>query len=165
MKKLKQGNSTISLHGGHQPDPVTGSRAVPIYQTTSYVFKSPEHAANLFALKEFGNIYTRLMNPTTDVLEKRIALLGVKALGHGDPEGLDRVVDRGPEAAEERRSVNRWLKRFAADFDGAAQPQEQRRSGYVMRPEDRTNVCPHPKAQESNKGYAVFCGACGVKIR
>jgi O-acetylhomoserine (thiol)-lyase len=66
---------TLALHGGQEPDPTTGSRAVPIYQTTSYQFKSTQHAADLFALKEFGNIYTRLMNPTTDVLERRIALL------------------------------------------------------------------------------------------
>ncbi len=74
---------TLALHAGQQPDPTTGSRAVPIYQTTSYVFKSSEHAANLFALKEFGNIYTRLMNPTTDVFEKRVAALegGSGALG------------------------------------------------------------------------------------
>ena len=73
---------TLQLHAGQQPDPVTGSRAVPIYQTTSYVFKNAEHGANLFALKEFGNIYTRLMNPTTDVFEQRIAALegGVAAL-------------------------------------------------------------------------------------
>src|SRR5574343_806239 len=73
---------TLALHGGQEPDPATGSRAVPIYQTTSYQFKNSEHAANLFALKEFGNIYTRLMNPTTDVFEKRVALLegGVGAL-------------------------------------------------------------------------------------
>ena len=79
-KKLK--TETLLLHGGQEPDPATGARAVPIYQTTSYQFKSTEHAANLFALKEFGNIYTRLMNPTTDVLEKRVALLdgGVGAL-------------------------------------------------------------------------------------
>ncbi|AMV17343.1 O-acetylhomoserine aminocarboxypropyltransferase/cysteine synthase family protein [Planctomyces sp. SH-PL14] len=70
---LKPG--TLCLHGGQVPDPATNSRAVPIYQTTSYVFNSADHAANLFALKEFGNIYTRLMNPTTDVLEKRVALL------------------------------------------------------------------------------------------
>lgn len=69
------GIHTISLHAGQQPDPTTGARAVPIYQTTSYVFRSTEHAANLFALKEFGNIYTRIMNPTTDVLEQRIAAL------------------------------------------------------------------------------------------
>jgi len=66
---------TLSLHAGQVPDPTTGSRAVPIYQTTSYVFKSTEHAANLFALKEFGNIYTRMMNPTTDVFEQRMAAL------------------------------------------------------------------------------------------
>ncbi|WP_303310135.1 O-acetylhomoserine aminocarboxypropyltransferase/cysteine synthase family protein [Hymenobacter sp. BT730] len=73
---------TLQLHAGQQPDPVTGSRAVPIHQTTSYVFKNAEHGANLFALKEFGNIYTRLMNPTTDVFEQRIAALegGVAAL-------------------------------------------------------------------------------------
>lgn len=66
---------TLCLHGGQQPDPTTHSRAVPVYRTTSYVFDSTEHAANLFALKELGNIYTRIMNPTTDVLEKRVALL------------------------------------------------------------------------------------------
>ncbi len=66
---------TLCLHGGHTPDAVTHSRAVPVYRTASYVFKNTEHAANLFALKELGNIYTRLMNPTTDVLEKRVALL------------------------------------------------------------------------------------------
>jgi len=73
---------TLAVHGGQEPDPATGSRAVPIYQTTSYQFKSTEQAANLFALKEFGNIYTRIMNPTTDVLEKRMAALdgGVGAL-------------------------------------------------------------------------------------
>ncbi|MCB0713050.1 MAG: O-acetylhomoserine aminocarboxypropyltransferase/cysteine synthase [Ignavibacteriae bacterium] len=73
---------TLQLHAGQEPDPTTGSRAVPIYQTTSYTFNSAEHGANLFALREFGNIYTRIMNPTTDVLEKRIAALegGVAAL-------------------------------------------------------------------------------------
>lgn len=72
-KKFKQ--ETICLHGGQAPDPTTLSRAVPIYQTTSYIFKSAEHAANLFGLKELGNIYTRIMNPTVEVLEKRIAEL------------------------------------------------------------------------------------------
>jgi O-acetylhomoserine/O-acetylserine sulfhydrylase len=73
---------TLQLHAGQEIDPTTGSRAVPIYQTTSYGFKNSEHGANLFALKEFGNIYTRLMNPTTDVFEKRIAALegGVAAV-------------------------------------------------------------------------------------
>ena len=67
--------ATIALHAGQKPDPTTGALAVPIYQTTSYVFKSTEHAANLFALKEFGNIYTRLMNPTNDVFEQRVAAI------------------------------------------------------------------------------------------
>ena len=73
---------TICLHGGHSPDAQTLSRAVPVYRTASYVFKNSEHAANLFALKELGNIYTRLMNPTTDVLEQRVAALegGMAAL-------------------------------------------------------------------------------------
>ena len=73
---------TLQLHAGQQPDPTTGSRAVPIYQTTSFNFKDSEHAANLFGLREFGNIYTRIMNPTTDVFEQRVAALegGVAAL-------------------------------------------------------------------------------------
>ena len=73
---------TLQLHAGQQIDPTTRSRAVPIYQTTSYGFKNSEHAANLFGLKEFGNIYTRIMNPTTDVFEQRVAALegGVAAL-------------------------------------------------------------------------------------
>ncbi len=73
---------TLQLHAGQAPDPATNSRAVPIYQTTSYVFNSAEHGANLFGLKEFGNIYTRIMNPTTDVFEKRLAALegGVAAV-------------------------------------------------------------------------------------
>lgn len=76
---------TLQLHAGQEVDPTTRSRAVPIYQTTSYTFKNSEHGANLFALKEFGNIYTRIMNPTTDVLEKRVAALegGVAALAVG----------------------------------------------------------------------------------
>lgn len=69
------GLDTLALHAGQEPDPTTNSRAVPIYQTSSYVFNSAEHAANLFGLKEFGNIYTRIMNPTSDVLEKRLAAL------------------------------------------------------------------------------------------
>ncbi|NCC52297.1 MAG: O-acetylhomoserine aminocarboxypropyltransferase/cysteine synthase [Spartobacteria bacterium] len=82
MTTPHQHPATLALHAGQEADPVTGARAVPIYQTSSYVFNNAEHAANLFALKEFGNIYTRLMNPTSDVVEKRIAALegGVGAL-------------------------------------------------------------------------------------
>src|SRR5271170_2258995 len=67
--------ATQAVHAGQVPDPTTGARAVPIYQTTSYVFQDADHASRLFALQEFGNIYTRIMNPTTDVFEKRVAAL------------------------------------------------------------------------------------------
>lgn len=82
MTTQKLNFETLQLHAGQQPDATTNSRAVPIYQTTSYVFNDADHAANLFALKEFGNIYTRIMNPTSDVFEQRIAALegGVAAL-------------------------------------------------------------------------------------
>ncbi|MFZ9024165.1 MAG: PLP-dependent transferase, partial [Anaerohalosphaeraceae bacterium] len=75
MEEKQYKLETLALHAGQEVDSTTLSRAVPIYQTTSYVFNDADHAANLFALKEFGNIYTRLMNPTTDVLEKRIAAM------------------------------------------------------------------------------------------
>ena len=77
-----QGLGTLALHAGQQPDPTTNARAVPIYATSSYVFDDAQHAANLFGLAEFGNIYTRIMNPTTDVVEQRLCALdgGVGAL-------------------------------------------------------------------------------------
>ena len=84
MTTTSKNPQTLALHGGsYRADPATGSVAVPIYQTTSYQFRGTEHAANLFGLKEFGNIYTRIMNPTCDVLEQRVAALegGVAALG------------------------------------------------------------------------------------
>lgn len=83
MSEKKPGLGTLALHAGQEPDPATNARAVPIYQTTSYVFNDSAHAARLFALEEFGNIYTRIMNPTVDVFEKRMAALegGVGALG------------------------------------------------------------------------------------
>ncbi len=84
VTKKKPGLDTIAIHTGQEtPDPATGARAVPIYQTTSYVFKNTEHAANLFALKEFGNIYSRIMNPTNDIFERRMAAIegGTGALG------------------------------------------------------------------------------------
>ncbi len=93
---------TLQLHAGQEIDPTTGARAVPIYQTTSYGFKNSEHGANLFALKEFGNIYTRLTNPTTDVFEKRIAALegGVAALAVGSGQAaqfiaLNNILESG----------------------------------------------------------------------
>lgn len=89
----KLGFDTIALHGGQAPDPTTGSRAAPIYQTTSYVFKDTDHAARLFALSEPGNIYTRLMNPTTGVLEERVAMLegGIGALAVSSGQSAETV--------------------------------------------------------------------------
>ena len=81
MSELKQHLATLAVHAGQVPDPTTGSRAVPIYQTTSYVFHDADHAGRLFGLQEFVNIYTRIMNPTTDVLEKRVAALEGGAAG------------------------------------------------------------------------------------
>src|SRR6201986_278780 len=78
---------TLQLHAGQEVDPTTGARAVPLYQTTSYVFKNAEHGANLFALKEFGFIYTRVMNPTTDVFEQRIAALEGGVAAHATASG------------------------------------------------------------------------------
>jgi O-acetylhomoserine (thiol)-lyase len=88
-----QGFETRAVHGGQTPDPVTGARAVPIYQTTSYVFKNTEHAASLFALEEPGNIYTRIMNPTNEVFEKRMALLegGVGALATASGQAAETI--------------------------------------------------------------------------
>ena len=94
---------TLQLHAGQNPDPSTGSRAVPIYQTTSYVFKNAEHGANLFALKEFGNIYTRIMNPTTDVFEQRIAAL---------EGGVAAVATASGQAAQFLVSNNIYLEKY-----------------------------------------------------
>ncbi|HEY3281939.1 MAG TPA: homocysteine synthase [Armatimonadota bacterium] len=84
---------TLALHAGQQPDPTTNARAVPLYQTSSYVFKDSDHAARLFGLQEFGNIYTRIMNPTTDVFEQRVAALegGVGALGVASGQAAETI--------------------------------------------------------------------------
>ena len=81
---------TQCIHAGTQPDPVTNSRAIPIHRTTAYVFNSTEHAANLFALREMGNIYSRIMNPTQDALEQRVAAIegGAAALAHASGTGM-----------------------------------------------------------------------------
>src|SRR3712207_5378366 len=87
------GVDTRAAHAGHRPDPVTGARAMPIYQTTSYVFEDSDHAAELFALQRFGNIYTRIMNPTNAVFEERVAALegGVGALAVGSGQAAQLV--------------------------------------------------------------------------
>ena len=107
---------TLALHAGQVPDSATNARAVPIYQTTSYVFNSTEHAANLFGLKEFGNIYTRIMNPTTDVLEKRLAALdgGSGALAVASGQSAITLADpqhhpRGPEHRLDQLSLWRHI--------------------------------------------------------
>jgi O-acetylhomoserine (thiol)-lyase len=94
MSEAKQHLATLAVHAGQTIDPTTGSRAVPIYQTTSYAFQDADHAGRLFALKEFGNIYTRIMNPTTDVLEKRVAALegGVAALAVASGQAAETLV-------------------------------------------------------------------------
>jgi O-acetylhomoserine (thiol)-lyase len=94
MPEAKQHFATLAVHAGQTPDPTTGSRAVPIYQTTSYAFQDADHAGRLFALKEFGNIYTRIMNPTTDVLEKRVAALegGVAGLAVASGQAAETLV-------------------------------------------------------------------------
>ncbi|MGA7833385.1 MAG: homocysteine synthase [Terracidiphilus sp.] len=94
MSEAKQHLATLAVHAGQTPDPTTGSRAVPIYQTTSYAFQDADHAGRLFALKEFGNIYTRIMNPTTDVLEKRVAALegGVAALAVASGQAAETLI-------------------------------------------------------------------------
>ena len=90
-QSVNQGFDTLALHAGHTPDAETGARAVPIWQTTSYVFQDTDHAARLFALEEFGNIYTRIMNPTTDVLEKRVAALESGVAGLAFSSGMGAI--------------------------------------------------------------------------
>ncbi len=92
MSERKLSFETLQVHAGQVPDPTTGSRAVPIYQTSSYVFKNADHAANLFALKEEGNIYTRIMNPTTDVFEKRVAELEGGTAGLATASGMSAIL-------------------------------------------------------------------------
>ena len=101
---------TVVLHAGHRNDPTTGAVAVPIFQTTSYQFDSTEHASNLFALKELGNVYTRIMNPTCDVLEQRITALeggaAALAVASGSRRGVSRTTSRCSRSA--RSAPTTW---------------------------------------------------------
>lgn len=100
---------TIAVHGGFSPDPTTKSVAVPIYQTTSYAFDSTQHGADLFDLKVAGNIYTRIMNPTTDVLEKRVAaMVWIAAVIAAMPEAIARPA-MPPSIAATRASSTAWV--------------------------------------------------------
>lgn len=114
---------TLQLHAGQTPDSTTNSRAVPIYQTSSYVFDSSEHGANLFALKEFGNIYTRIMNPTTDVFEKRIAALegGVAAVAVGSGQAaqfiaLNNILEAGDNFVSSKHLYGGTYNQFKVAF-------------------------------------------------
>lgn len=114
---------TLQVHAGQEPDPATNARAVPIYQTTSFVFNSAEHGANLFALKEFGNIYTRIMNPTTDVFEKRVAALegGVSALGTASGQSaqllaLHNILDAGDNFVTSSHLYGGTYNQFKVSF-------------------------------------------------
>ena len=129
-----RGLGTLALHAGQQPDPTTGSRAMPIHQTTSYVFKSTEHAANLFALKEMGWIYTRLMNPTTDVFEQRMAALdggiGALALSSGQQAiavALFNLVHAGGHIVSGGRALRRHDHALGPDLQAAGDRRHLRR--------------------------------------
>ena len=134
------GFHTRSLHHGYQPDPTTGARAVPIYQSTSYVFKDSDHAARLFALQEFGNIYTRIMNPTNDVLEQRVASLenGVAGLATSSGQAaqflaINSLLESGDEFVSSSTLYGGTYTQFDVSF---------RRMGYqakFVEPDDPEN--------------------------
>ena len=107
------GFNTRALHTGYDPDPTTGARAVPIYQSTSFVFEDSDHAAALFGLQQFGNIYTRIMNPTTDVLEKRVASLenGVAALATSSGQSAQVLaISSLMQAGDEMVAASRYME-------------------------------------------------------
>ena len=134
------GFNTRSLHHGYQPDPTTGARAVPIYQSTSFVFKDSDHAARLFALQEFGNIYTRIMNPTNDVLEQRVASLenGVAGLATASGQAaqfltINSLLESGDEMVAATTLYGGTYTQFDVSF---------RRLGYTTKfvePDDPEN--------------------------
>src|SRR5579871_5878376 len=134
------GFNTRSLHHGYTPDPTTGARAVPIYQSTSFVFQDSDHAARLFALQEFGNIYTRIMNPTTDVLEQRVASLENGAAGLAMASGqaaqfvtINGLLEAGDEAVVASTLYGGTYTQFDVSF---------RRMGYqakFVEPDDPEN--------------------------
>ena len=103
QQEREYGFDTLALHAGQEVDSATTARAVPIYQSTSYVFNDTDHAANLFSLSEFGNIYTRIMNPTTDVFEKRVAALEGGVGRSGQPRGRRRR--RSPSSTSRGRGM------------------------------------------------------------
>ncbi len=142
---------TVALHAGWRADPTTGAVAVPIYQTTSYQFHSTEHAANLFALKELGNIYTRIMNPTNDVLEKRVAALegGVAALAVASGQAasafaLQNLARAGDNVVSVHRPLWRHLEPVRQHAQGSRHRSPLRRSGRSAQFPPRHRR-PHPR--------------------
>ena len=146
-----RGLATLAVHAGQEPDPATTARAVPIYATSSYVFQDTEKAANLFALREFGNIYSRLMNPTNDVLEKRLAALDGGTAGWRSPAARRRsppaILDDRAFRAElhlRHQPVRRHVDALHADLEEAG------RRGAVLHPrpsgEDRKLVDENTRA-------------------
>ncbi len=149
---------TLQLHAGQQVDPTTGSRAVPIYQTSSYVFNDSEHAAKLFGLKEFGNIYTRIMNPTTDVFEKRIAALegGVAALAVSSGQAaqflaLSNIVESGDNFVSTSYLYGGTYNQFKVQF---------KRLGIQVKFVDGDNPADFDKAVDS-KTKAIYIETIG----
>ena len=149
MSQAPQKPETLALHAGWRADPATGSVAVPIYQTTSYQFQSADHAANLFALKELGNIYTRIMNPTNDVLEKRVAALegGVAALAVSSGQAASAFVVAEPRPRRrQRRLVDRPLRRHLEPVRQHAEGPGHRSPLRRSRPIPRTSAAPPTRA-------------------
>lgn len=149
---------TLALHAGQTPDPTTNSRGVPVYRTTSYVFNSTEHAANLFGLKELGNIYTRLMNPTTDVLEQRVAALEGGAAGLALASGTSAIhyaIINLAQAGDEIVSANDLYGGTYTMFD-AIHPQLGIKTKWVdpSKPENFAKAIT-PKTR------AIFIESCG----
>jgi O-acetylhomoserine/O-acetylserine sulfhydrylase-like pyridoxal-dependent enzyme len=150
MSSQDQRPKTLALHAGWRADPATGAVAVPIYQTTSYQFRDTEHAANLFALKELGNIYTRIMNPTNDVLEKRVAALegGVAALALASGQAASAFAIQNLARAGDNTLKDQGIEvRFIdpadpANFNRAT--DDRTRAYYVANIGDARSLAIHP---------------------
>ena len=134
MADRKFGIETLCLHAGQIPDPATGARAAPIYQTTSFVFDSAEHAASLFNLQTFGNVYSRISNPTVAVFEERMAAIENGALGARLRDRPGRGGDRHPHAVQRRRPHRLGVHALRRHAHAAArQPEEARHRDDVRR--------------------------------
>ncbi len=157
----------MAIHAGQAPDPTTGSRAVPIYQTTSYVFRDSAHAANLFALKELGNIYTRIMNPTTAVFEERVAAIeggtGALAVSSGQAAAtlaLLAITQLGDEIVAANKPLRRDLSIIEPHVPEARQNDPVPRTPGTRRPSDRPSPTRH--ALSMPKRSAIRSSTCPI---